>query len=194
MSLSHYKKYLIMAFCVLGAASEGVAMSKPEKAIFAGGCFWCMESEFEQQKGVLAVVSGYTGGTLPNPTYEHHKGHVEAVEVEYDPAQVDYPTLLSIYWSNIDPTDAGGQFFDRGDSYKTTIFVKNDAERAQAEASKQKAAAKLAKPVMTEILPATTFYPAEDYHQDYYKKNPTHYNAYKKGSGREQTLKGVWGE
>lgn len=165
-----------------------------EKAIFAGGCFWCMESEFEQKNGVVAVVSGYTGGTLPNPTYENHRGHVEAVEVEYDPAQVDYKTLLSIYWSNIDPTDAGGQFYDRGDSYKTAIFVKDDGERAQAEASKQKAEEKLGQKIATEIVPASTFYPAEAYHQDYYKKNPEHYNAYKKGSGREEKLETIWRE
>ncbi len=178
----------------LGVGGPVFAMSKTEKAIFAGGCFWCMESEFEHQKGVFAVTSGYTGGTSTNPTYENHKGHVEAVEVEYDPAQVGYEQLLVIYWSNVDPLDAGGQFFDRGDSYKTAIFVKNDTEKKLAEASKEKVEKKLGQKVAVEIKPATPFYRAEEYHQDYYKKDPDHYNAYKKGSRREETLKRIWGE
>ena len=133
-------------------------------AVFAGGCFWCMESEFQDQKGILQVVSGYTGGHVPNPTYEQvsggETGHYEAILVVYDPKQVDYPRLLDIYWGNIDPFDAQGQFVDKGSQYRAAIFVANDAERVLAEQSKQAVELKYGKPVATQILPRGAFYPA----------------------------------
>jgi methionine-S-sulfoxide reductase len=141
-------------------------------------------------------VSGYTGGTKQNPTYEEVSsgttGHAESIEVVYDPTKITYEKLLEIYWDNIDPTDQGGQFADRGTQYRTAIFYMNDEQRAQAETSKKAIEAKLKKPIYTEITAATAFYPAEEYHQDYYKKNPAHYNAYKFGSGRVSRLKELW--
>lgn len=170
------------------------AHAADEKAIFAGGCFWCMESDLQELPGVKAVTSGYTGGSKTNPTYQDLGDHAEAVEVIYDPAIISYEKLLESYWDNIDPTDAGGQFFDRGSHYRTAIFVANDTQRTAAEASKQARQKKLEKPIVTTIEAATTFYPAEDYHQDYYKTNPVHYNAYKTGSRRKETLKQIWGK
>lgn len=167
-----------------------------QRAIFAGGCFWCMEAEFAQTEGVQSVTSGYIGGRVDNPTYEAVStgmtGHAEAVEIVFDPAKVSYEKLLGIFWGNIDPTDEVGQFADRGSQYRTGIFYLNDAQRTQAEASKKAIAEKLKKPIYTEITAAGEFYPAEDYHQDYYKKNPVRYNAYKYGSGRVSTLKKLW--
>jgi methionine-S-sulfoxide reductase len=175
------------------------AVEKPatEKAIFAGGCFWCMQSEFSGTEGVVSVTSGYTGGTVKNPTYEQVSsgmtGHAESIEVVYDPAKVTYEKLLKIYWGNIDPTDQGGQFADRGTQYRTAIFYTTDAQRQQAEASKKQVEEKLKATIYTEITKASEFYPAEEYHQDYAKKNPVHYNAYKYGSGRVSRLKELWG-
>ena len=166
-------------------------------AIFAGGCFWCIESELQELDGVLEVTSGYTGGHEANPTYkstsEGDTGHAEAVEVIYDPARISYATLLEAFWSNIDPTDAGGQFFDRGSQYRTAIFYMNDEQQKLAEASKTEKEKQLGQPIATEIAKASIFYPAEEYHQDYYKTNPVHYNAYKKGSRRKETLETIWG-
>lgn len=168
------------------------------KAVFAGGCFWCMESEFEHIDGVSAVISGYTGGDAKDANYEavsaHKTKHVEAVEVIYDPAKVTYQRLLDVFWGNIDPTDEGGQWYDRGDQYKTVIFYGSDEERKLAEASKEAVGKKLGKPIMTRIEPAKPFYAAEDHHQDYYKTNPERYNAYSQGSGRKEKLKKLWGE
>lgn len=161
-------------------------------AIFAGGCFWCIESELEELEGVRSVLSGYTGGTTPDPDYRNMGDHAEAVEVIYDPTAVSYEKLLKVFWSNIDPTDEGGQFFDRGQQYRTAIFVLDDEQRALAQASLEKNNARLDKPIVTAILPATTFYPAEEYHQDYYLKEPERYEAYKKGSRREETLDKIW--
>lgn len=167
--------------------------AEPKRAVFAGGCFWCMEAEFEATPGVLSVVSGYTGGQVENPRYADvgtgNTGHAEAVEVVYDPDMVSYQQLLSVYWSNIDPADAGGQFADRGSQYRTEIFVADEEERTLAEASRQAKEARLHAPVATRISPAGAFYPAEDYHQDYARNNPVHYNAYKYGSGRVKRLK-----
>lgn len=163
-----------------------------ETAIFAGGCFWCMESELEGVPGVRAVISGYTGGTTPDPDYHSLGDHAEAVEVIYDPAQVPYEKLLKVFWSNIDPTDAGGQFYDRGSQYRTAIFVKDEAQREAALASLKAREAKLGQKIVTPVLPATAFYPAEEYHQDYYLKQPERYEAYKKGSRREETLDEIW--
>jgi len=169
------------------------------KAIFAGGCFWCMESDFEKVNGVTDVISGFTGGTLKDPTYNgDHAGHYEAVEVTYDPAKVSYQQLLDYYWVNIDPFDDGGQFCDRGHSYLAAIFVANEDERKSAEASKREVEKKFPdQTVVTPILDASTFYPIkgdESYHQDFYKKSPIRYKYYRWGCGRDQRLKDIWGE
>ncbi|WP_066193341.1 peptide-methionine (S)-S-oxide reductase MsrA [Gracilibacillus timonensis] len=169
-----------------------------EKAIFAGGCFWCMVEPFDQQPGIKQVISGYTGGDKPNPTYEevctNTTGHREAVEITFDPTVFPYEKLLSLFWKQIDPTDAGGQFHDRGESYKTAIFYTNDRQKKLAEASKQELeeSGKFNQSIATDVLPAKTFYPAEEKHQDYYKKQRFHYKMYKKGSGREDFIKRNW--
>ncbi|MGN8647009.1 peptide-methionine (R)-S-oxide reductase MsrB [Gracilibacillus sp. HCP3S3_G5_1] len=169
-----------------------------EKAIFAGGCFWCMVEPFDTQPGIEQVISGYTGGDKPNPTYEevctNTTGHREAVEITYNPEIFPYQKLLKIFWQQIDPTDPGGQFHDRGESYKTAIYYTNDEQRKLAEQSKQKLeeSGKFNKPIVTDILPAKPFYPAEEKHQDYYKKQSFHYKMYKKGSGREDFIKNHW--
>lgn len=169
------------------------------RAIFAGGCFWCMEPPFEKLAGVLSVTSGYTGGSVPNPGYKQVSaggtGHAEAVEVVYDPARIGYAELLEVFWRNIDPTDAGGQFVDRGDQYRSAIFYLDDEQRRLAETSKAALArsGRFAGPIVTVIVPASIFYPAEAYHQDYYKKNPLRYKFYRSGSGRDQFLEKTWG-
>lgn len=191
----------LLAACSNGAlpqpaSAEAPARSQPAEneatAIFSGGCFWCIEAELEEVPGVRTVVSGYTGGTTPDPTYRKMGDHAEAVEVIYDPAVVSYEELLEVFWSNIDPTDEGGQFFDRGSQYRTAIFVKDEDQAAAARASLEANAKRLEQPIVTAVLPASAFYPAEDYHQDYYLKEPDRYEAYKKGSRREETLKEVW--
>ncbi|WP_413380206.1 peptide-methionine (S)-S-oxide reductase MsrA [Alkalihalobacillus sp. 1P02AB] len=169
-----------------------------EKAVFAGGCFWCMVKPFDRYDGVDSVVSGYTGGFTENPTYQEvcseSTGHYEAVEITFDPNVISYKELLNIFWKQIDPTDAGGQFYDRGHSYKTAIFYQNDRQKELAEKSKDELgrSGQFNKPIVTEILPAKPFYPAEDYHQNYYQKNPTHYERYQKGSGRADFIKHNW--
>ncbi|PKP80887.1 MAG: peptide-methionine (S)-S-oxide reductase [Alphaproteobacteria bacterium HGW-Alphaproteobacteria-18] len=178
------------------ASAEPAARVAPASheavAVFAGGCFWCIEAELEAVPGVRAVVSGYTGGTTPDPTYKRMGDHAEAVEVIYDPAEVTYEQLLEVFWSNIDPTDEGGQFYDRGSQYRTAIYVLDEAQAAAARASLEANARRLSQPIATAVLPAGAFYPAEDYHQDYYLKEPERYQAYKKGSRREETLRDVW--
>jgi len=170
-----------------------------EYATFAGGCFWCMVTPFEEQPGIHSVVSGYTGGHQAHPTYEQvcaeTTGHYEAVQIAFDPAVFPYEQLLDLFWRQIDPTDAGGQFYDRGDSYRTAIFYHNDEQRRLAEASKQALAAsgRFDKPIVTPILPATAFYPAEEYHQGYHKKNPLRYKMYRQGSGRDAFIRRAWG-
>jgi peptide methionine sulfoxide reductase msrA/msrB len=170
------------------------------KATFAGGCFWCMEPPFEKLPGVVSVTSGYTGGPEKAPSYEEvssgRTGHVEAVQVEYDPTKIGYDYLLKVFWRQIDPTDAGGQFADRGTQYQTAIFAHDKAQRDAAEASKKELekSGVFDKPIVTPIRWAQPFYAAEDYHQDYYKKNPSHYKRYRNGSGREGYLKSVWGK
>lgn len=180
------------------AAESTVPTAKIETAIFAGGCFWCIEPPFDAAEGVVKTTVGYTGGHVANPTYEQvtrkKTGHYEAIEVAYDPAKTSYEKLLTIFWQNIDPTDAGGQFADRGQSYHTAIFYHDETQKKAAEASRAAVAKKLGQPIATKIIAASTFYPAEDYHQEYYKKNATHYNAYKYGSGRPSRLKEIWGE
>lgn len=184
---------------LFAAAVLGAAGARADTAVFAGGCFWCMESDFEKLDGVSEVISGFTGGTLPNPTYNgDHTGHYEAVEVIYDPKVVDYQGLLDYYWVNIDPFDDGGQFCDRGHSYLAAIFVANDNERELAEKSKQKVAAMFpGKTVVTPILERGTFYPIkgdESYHQDFYKKSPFRYKYYRWGCGRDRRLEEIWGD
>jgi methionine-S-sulfoxide reductase len=171
-----------------------------EKATFAGGCFWCMVKPFDSYDGIHAVVSGYTGGDLENPTYEqvctNATGHKEAVQITFDPNVFPYERLVELFWMQIDPTDPGGQFYDRGSSYESAIFYHSDTQKEIAEASKiaLHASGKFSKPIVTPILEAKPFYPAEQYHQDYYKKNPTHYNRYQVGSGRAGFKQKMWGE
>ncbi|USG63418.1 peptide-methionine (S)-S-oxide reductase MsrA [Brevibacillus ruminantium] len=169
-----------------------------EKATFAGGCFWCMVKPFDDLPGIHQVVSGYTGGVTENPTYEEvcsdETGHREAVQITFDPQIFPYEKLLSLFWMNIDPTDAGGQFHDRGEHYKTAIYYHTEEQRRLAEKSKQELeeSGRFQEPIVTEILPAKPFYPAEEGHQAYYKKNPFHYNRYYEGSGRKQFTEEAW--
>lgn len=169
------------------------------RATFAGGCFWCMEAPFEKLDGVKAVISGYTGGHTENPTYKEvggGTGHVEAVQVIYDAEKITYQELLDVYWRQFDPTDAGGSFYDRGHQYTSAIFYHNEEQKALAEASKRAldASGRFDKPIVTPIKPAGPFYPAEEYHQDYYKKNPEHYKRYRKASGRDRFIEEHWGD
>ena len=175
------------------------ANAETATAHFAGGCFWCMESDYQDKDGVIDVISGFTGGTLENPTYKgNHEGHFEAIEVTYDPAVISYQELLDHFWVNIDPFDARGQFCDKGPSYRTAIFVANDVEKKLAEESKSKIVAQFpGKEVVTPILDASVFYPIqgdESYHQDYFKNNPIRYKYYRWNCGRDQRLKSIWGE
>lgn len=169
-----------------------------EKATFAGGCFWCMVKPFDQWEGVHRVISGYTGGHLENPTYEDVKagnsGHYEVVEISFNPELISYETLLDLFWRQIDPTDDGGQFHDRGDSYRTAIFYHTEEQKSLAEKSKQEldSSGKFNKPIVTEIIKATTFYPAEEYHQDFYKKNEEEYLTDRKKSGRDEFISKYW--
>jgi peptide-methionine (S)-S-oxide reductase len=184
------------------AASAGsptlVGPAAAETAIFAGGCFWCMEEAFDKAPGVSATISGYSGGSVDNPTYEQVSsggtGHFEVVQVEYDPAVASYEELLDVFWHNVDPLDPIGQFCDKGSQYLSAIFVANDEERQLAEASLQEVAAELGEEIATQILPEQAFYPAEDYHQDFYQTNSGRYQLYKRGCGRVQRLEQVWGE
>lgn len=170
------------------------------KAIFAGGCFWCMEPPFEKLDGVHAVVSGYIGGDEANPTYQEvsagRTGHAEAVEITYDPTRVSYKQLLDVFWMNIDPTDARGQFVDRGSQYRSAIFYLDEEQKQQAEASRQRLekSGRFDRPIVTEIVAATRFSPAEGYHQDYYKESPVRYKFYRYNSGRDQFLEKIWGK
>lgn len=167
-------------------------------AIFAGGCFWCVESDFDGVAGVVDTTSGFTGGVVPNPTYKQVSaggtGHFESVRVTYDPAKVSYAQLLTAFWHSADPTDGGGQFCDRGQSYETAIFVANAEEREKAEVSKKAAEQALGRAIVTQILDAGPFFPAEDYHQDFYKKSPLRYKFYRWNCGRNQRVKELWGD
>lgn len=169
-----------------------------ELATFAGGCFWCMVKPFDQQPGIIKVISGYTGGTTENPTYEevcsNLTGHYEAVQITFNPNEFSYEKLLETFWQQHDPTDAGGQFYDRGTSYRPAIFYHDENQKKLAEESKRKLeeSGRFRDPIATAILPAKPFYPAEEYHQDYYKKNPLRYEAYQKGSGRLDFIQKHW--
>lgn len=185
---------ILFAATMLPAQSwQSRAADATKTAIFAGGCFWCMEAAFDEVPGVTETVSGYAGGTKPNPNYGDHEGYQEAVRVSYDPAKVSYQKLLDQYWHNIDPFDAEGQFCDKGNAYRSVIFT-SDAEEAQlAETEKKEIAERFKKDVATEIKPATTFTPAEDYHQNYHNTNPVSYKFYKWNCGRAQRLEKIWG-
>ena len=169
-------------------------------ATFAGGCFWCMEPPFDKLDGVVATISGYTGGHTADPTYEEVSagttGHLEALQVIYDPAKIGYAQLLEVFWQSINPTDPEGQFVDRGPQYRSAIFYHDTEQQQLAESSKQQlnASGRFRQPVVTPILPAGPFYPAEEYHQDYYQKNPLRYKFYRHKSGRDQFLEGIWGK
>ncbi len=178
--------------------SAGGAMAAENKsAVFAGGCFWCLEKPFDELPGVIETQSGYTGGAVPNPTYEQvssgSTGHVEAVRVVYDPGKVSYAELLSVFWRNIDPTDAGGQFCDRGPQYRSAVFFADAGEQDEAFRQKARLEKENGMRVVTEILPRAEFYAAEEYHQDYYSKNPLRYHFYRQGCGRDQRLRQIWG-
>lgn len=168
------------------------------KATFAGGCFWCMEPPYDKLDGVLSTTSGYIGGKKKNPTYEEVSsgttGHTEAVQITYDPNKITYEKLLEVFWPNIDPLTANAQFCDHGSQYRSGIFYHDEKQRELAEASKKRAQSKFKQPIVTEITAATEFYPAEDYHQDYYKKNPIRYKIYRYGCGRDKRLDELWGE
>ena len=180
--------------------SGGVPPGRLEKATFAGGCFWCMEPPFEKLKGVHEVVSGYTGGHTENPKYGEvssgRTGHAEAVEVLYDPSLITYDELLEVFWRNIDPTTKDRQFVDVGSQYRAAIFYHSEEQRKAAEDSKRnlEASGRFGKPIVTEIVPAGAFYPAEEYHQDYYKKSAARYKFYRFNSGRDQYLDRIWGK
>lgn len=206
------KKLSLVPLIVLAAACTSAQSSEPHQnetvssspsgivdtAVFAGGCFWCVEKDFEELPGVIEAVSGYTGGHTPNPTYKAvsrtETGHYEAVEVRFDPRQITYPELVEHFWKTVDPTDPNGQFCDKGSSYRTAIFTRPDQV---ASANRSKANLEKTKPfeasIVTPVLPATRFYNAEEYHQDYYKKNPIRYKYYRTGCRRDARLKQLWG-
>jgi methionine-S-sulfoxide reductase len=188
----------LIGVCVLSSLSGQTAPAETKTAVFAGGCFWCIQPAFDKAPGVIKTTVGYCGGTEPNPTYElvgsEKTKYRESILIQYDPAKISYAQLLDIYWKQIDPTQSDGQFTDLGPSYRAAIFYGNDDEKKIAESSKQKLAAsgKFKKPVVTEILPATKFWPAEDYHQKYYQQNPEHFEAFEHGSGRTSFQKKTW--
>jgi peptide-methionine (S)-S-oxide reductase len=194
---------IVLALAALLAASSVHAAqpAKPaqgplEYAIVAGGCFWCTEADLEKLPGVIGAVSGYTGGAEADPSYQQvaggRTGHLEAVRVVYDPKRITYDQLLRKFWPTIDPTDAGGQFCDRGKTYETAVFVRNDAQRRAAEQTKAEAAKRLGRPVITPLRPEMKFWPAEGYHQDYAEKNALRYKLYRQGCGRDARLKALW--
>ena len=188
-----------LALAAPAAGAEAPAPAKLAKATFAGGCFWCMEPPFDQVPGVVSTTAGYTGGTVEHPTYEQVSGggtgHAEAVEIVYDPAQVDYARLLDVFWHNVDPLTPDAQFCDHGRQYRTAIFWHDDAQRRAAEASKRalEDSKRFDRPIVTEIVAATEFWPAEEYHQDYHRKNPVRYKYYRWSCGRDRRLHEVWG-
>ena len=203
---------LMLAALAACSQAEGATQQAPQPeqsrapaamsatAIFAGGCFWCMEHDFDQVPGVISTTSGYTGGHVANPSYEQVSaggtGHAESVQVRYDPRKVGYQKLLDVYWHNIDPVAVDRQFCDRGSQYRSAIFYLDDAQKRLAEASKRKleASGRFTQPIATQIVAAGRFYPAEEYHQDYYKKNPIRYKFYRFNCGRDQRLEEIWGK
>ena len=187
-------KTLLLALALMIPTLPHATQAAEKTAVFAGGCFWCVESDFEGVPGVKEVVSGYTGGEMANPTYRNHGQHLEAARIVYDDKKVSYAQLLHTYWRSIDPTDDGGQFCDRGHAYTTAVFVADEAERQAAEKSKAEAEKALGKKIVTPIRDAGAFTDAEDYHQDYYKKNPDRYGYYRRGCGRDARIEALWGE
>jgi peptide methionine sulfoxide reductase msrA/msrB len=191
-------RILVGFFLAVNMTSNVDAKNLVKTAVFAGGCFWCMTPPFEKLKGVLKVAAGYTDGKDPNPTYEDYaeKGYTEAVEITYNPAQITYSQLLDVFWRQINPTDPDGQFVDRGPAYRAAIIVLNEEQKKLAVKSREALdkSGLYDKPVVTKILKFKNFYPAEDYHQDYYKKNPLRYEMYHLNSGRGQYLDKVWGK
>lgn len=183
---------------LLTLLSPFVLAEDTAEAVFAGGCFWCMEPPYDELDGVLETTSGYTGGHVEDPSYQEvvagGTGHYEAVKVTYDPSRVDYQTLLDVFWRNIDPLDAGGQFCDRGNSYRAAVFYRTPEQERLARASKESVKARFDQPVVTEILKASEFYPAEEYHQNYYEKNPVRYKYYRFRCGREARLDELWAD
>jgi peptide-methionine (S)-S-oxide reductase len=182
----------------LGGTASAAETTGTANATFAGGCFWCMEPPFDELDGVLSTTSGYTGGTKKNPTYEEVSagttGHAEAVEIVYDPKKISYSKLLDVFWRNIDPLTPNAQFCDVGSQYRAAIFYHDETQKRLAEESKKAVAKRFKEPIVTEIVPASQFYPAEDYHQDYYKKNPIRYRLYTHGCGRARRLEQLWGK
>jgi peptide-methionine (S)-S-oxide reductase len=190
----------LLAIGLIASAASAQTPDSTAKATFAGGCFWCMEPPFDKLDGVISTTSGYTGGKLANPTYEQVSdggtGHAEVVQIVYDPSKITYERLLEVFWHNIDPLDATGQFCDKGDQYRSAIFVYDDVQKRAAEVSKKaiEESEELAGRIVTEIVRAAAFYPAEDYHQDYYLKNPLKYRYYRFACGRDARLNAVWGD
>jgi peptide-methionine (S)-S-oxide reductase len=194
--MSRKAALVLSAFLSFALAAQIVsAHAETRTAIFAGGCFWCVESDFDGVLGVLSTTSGYIGGTSKNPTYHDYSaaGHREAVKIDFDATKVNYATLLDVFWHSVDPTDDGGQFCDRGHAYTTAIYAVDAAELNAAKKSKTKIAAELGKPIVTEIAQASAFWPAEDYHQNYYRKNPLRYSYYRSGCGRDDRVESLWG-
>ncbi|HEY7557365.1 MAG TPA: peptide-methionine (S)-S-oxide reductase MsrA [Candidatus Binatia bacterium] len=192
--------WLALAWVVIapsGALHAATSSTETAKATLAGGCFWCMEPPYDELDGVLATISGYAGGKKKNPTYEEVStgttGHTEVVQVIYDPKKISYSRLLEVFWRNIDPLTPNRQFCDAGSQYRSAIFYHDENQKRLAEASKEAVSKRFDKPIVTEIVPAAEFYPAEDYHQDYYKKNPIRYKIYRYGCGRDQRLEELWG-
>jgi peptide-methionine (S)-S-oxide reductase len=200
----HYSN-LISVFALLGLlyfafaapASAATQVAATAKATFAGGCFWCMEPPYDELDGVVSTISGYMGGTTKNPTYEQvttgRTGHAEVVQITYDPKKITYSKLLEVFWRNIDPLTPNAQFCDSGSQYRSAVFYHDEEQKRRAQESKATLAKRFKEPIVTEIVAASAFYPAEDYHQDYYQKNPIRYKLYRHGCGRDQRLKEVWG-
>jgi peptide-methionine (S)-S-oxide reductase len=199
------KTSLVVAFAVASTlAAQAPSQDKPAappstaRAVFAGGCFWCMEAPFDKLPGVKSTTSGFAGGQVKGPTSEMVSsgttGHAESVQVIYDPRKITYAQLLDVFWHNIDPLDGGGQFCDRGNQYRSAIFYGNEEEKKEAEAAKVAVQQKLGRAVQTQIVPAGAFYPAEEYHQDFYIRNPVRYHQYRQGCGRDRRLKELWGD
>ncbi len=197
MGLKRWIASLLLCFSLLGGMPSGAYGQTLAKATFAGGCFWCMEKPFDTLPGVVSTTSGYTGGQTANPSYRQvssgKTGHAESMQVVYDPAQVSYEKLLDVFWHNVDPLDAGGQFCDRGTQYRSSIFFSDEPQRKLAEESKQGLEKSGIQPIATQIVSASEFYPAEDYHQNYYETNALKYRFYRFACGRDQRLAEVWG-
>lgn len=189
--------FVLLPSATAHAASDNATRTDLAKATFAGGCFWCMEPPFDKLDGVISTISGYTGGTTKNPTYEEVSagttGHAESVEVTYDPKKITYAKLLDVFWHNIDPLTPNRQFCDSGSQYRTAIFYHDETQKRLAEESKKALGKRFKKPIVTQIVPAKEFYPAEEYHQNYYIKNPLRYKFYRYTCGRDRRLEEVWG-